>query len=658
MISTFRNKGSKQTGAVSRFRQPVKWLAVIGFILALLSANWCSYAGPGAGPCPEKVFPPAEQAAASKTFVIYTCLNDLQDFRKLAEQAARLKPYGRVQINISTLADKDFKSVPKENSPWHEYASYNPTPFKFFPDPKIAPFLDADFVRRNRQLMLEKAAILKRYGLEAAFFGYEPNFLPAAFFDAYPQMLGPRVDHPRRSNRPAFAPCVSVLETRQMYSNMMEQMLKTVPAIKTFYFKTNDAGTGICWSDWLYSGPNGSTLCKGQSTGQRVALLMNAYKKGAEKAGQPIDIYLSEGSSNFSDSEKTDIQQHLPEHCYYQSTDVHNIINIAGLAGFGYPVTGLVDPVAFLNGLRGLNGKPGQTVFINLRVSYERGNESLEASDLLFSMLESQLKEPVADKAGSLQKLRTLCAAWGGQPDAEALCRAFLELHAALESRSRSTGRVSPLNWDVAARLINRPLLVAPQRLSPKEESYFLPFVFNVSEQEARMDYTDIQGGRQQASRDDLLAYAQSIKEAARPFDSLDANVPKHRFLKHMATALRIYASLMRSCGNFAGAQAIRDSNAEKLNGPAHRPDKQPTWTGDPGFIKLTEIMRDELDNTQELIGLLQHGGGELLCLAKDPAHGDTFLLGPDLLNQLKQKRRIMLDHWMDIQDYLASPFK
>ena len=84
-----------------------------------------------------------------RTFIINTCIRDLDEFRKLVKLATRLKPYGTVQINISTLADKGFYEIPKGGSPWHEYASNKQTPYKFFPDPKIVPFIPAEFVKKT-----------------------------------------------------------------------------------------------------------------------------------------------------------------------------------------------------------------------------------------------------------------------------------------------------------------------------------------------------------------------------------------------------------------------------------------------------------------------------------------------------------------------------
>lgn len=228
-----------------------------------------------------------------RVYVIQAPVTDLNEFREIAKQAARLKPFGKVEINISELADKGFYEIPEGRNSWYEYASYNPTPYKFFPDPKIAPFIPADFVKKNRELLLAKAKILREYGLGAAFWSYEPNFLPEAFFEKYPHMRGARVDHPRRGDYPAFAPCISVKETQEMFTGMVTELLKNVPEIHTFFFKTNDAGSGICWSDWQYVGPNGPAHCKNHSMGERIETLMNTFKKGASDADRKISIYLT-----------------------------------------------------------------------------------------------------------------------------------------------------------------------------------------------------------------------------------------------------------------------------------------------------------------------------------------------------------------------------
>src|SRR6266540_6022630 len=70
----------------------------------------------------------------ARTLIISTYSRDLDDFKKQVSYAAQLKPFGRVQINISTLADKSFYEIPKQRSPWYQYACNNAATCKFFPD--------------------------------------------------------------------------------------------------------------------------------------------------------------------------------------------------------------------------------------------------------------------------------------------------------------------------------------------------------------------------------------------------------------------------------------------------------------------------------------------------------------------------------------------
>ncbi len=592
-----------------------------------------------------------------KIFVIHAPVSDLNEFRELARQAARLKPYGRVEVNVSNLADKGFHEIPEGRNYWYEYASKNPTPYKFFPDPKIAPFIPADFVNKNRELIIAKAKILRDFDIEGAFWSYEPNFLPEEFFEQYPDMMGPRVDHPRRGNYPAFAPCISVRETQEMYSNMVAELLRNVPEIHTFFFKTNDAGSGICWSDWQYVGPNGPTHCKNYSMGERVETLMNSFKKGAEKAGEEISIYLT--GSMFSDEEKEDIYRHLPEGCYFQSHNSDEVKGISSMIVGNYPVRGLFNPLEIIQNINSIKSEKTNTVFISFRASYDRGYEHMETIDKFMNLLIQNLEYPTGEGFMAQEKqLYQLCEEWGGEENAELLYKAFTALEEANKYKNIALRGASGMYWGVSARHITRPLVVAPQLLSIEEESYFLSHVFNPSEEEARMDYTDIHGAHRTLTSGAASSYAGRLDRAIGMFERVNNNAPEKAFLQNMVQALKIHSSIFRSIGNFAEAQLIRDRNAERLTMPPHRPDKIPTWEGDADLQAFMAVMRDELDNTQELINILADGGMKFISHAVDPAYEDTFLLGPDLIEQLKRKRKIMLRHWTDIEGYMATPFK
>jgi hypothetical protein len=602
----------------------------------------------------------SNRAEQGRVFVINAPVKSLAEFSLLLNQVAVLKPYGAVRVNISTLADKGFYEIPEQGSAWHEYASANPTPYKFFPDPAIAPFIPADFVKKNRSLLLSKAKMLKDHGMEAAFIGYEPNFLPMAFFDAYPEMLGPRVDHPRRSTQKAFAPCISVKATQEMYASMMAEMLRQAPEIKDFSFKTNDAGAGICWADWLYTGPNGPVHCRGLSMGERMQLLLNAFKEGARRAEQPLSIYVDAGSSNFSDAERTDIEAHLPPDCYFLNREDRDQVTISGTLPFLYPVKGIVNPFALLEQLQALDRSKSQTVWVNFRAAYDRGLEPAEVRELMLTLMVNHLQNPAVNSTGmdELKRMKQYCEQWAGAQNAASLLKAFVMLDEAMRYKSAAIPRVHSLYWGVTERIINRPLIIAPQKLSTGEESYFLPFVFNIDANEARMDYMDIHGGRQTAQKASVDNYVSKIRQVAEILEKINGDAPKASFFRRMATALQIHACIMRSCGNFAAAQAIRDRDSALLDAPPRLPSKEAAWEGHPDYIPFNNIMRDELDNTLELIRLLEHKGASLVVMSADPAYEDRFLLGPQLIDQLKLKRKIMLHHWEDIQEYLASPLK
>ncbi len=600
---------------------------------------------------------PALSEKSEKIFVIHAPISNLNEFSELCRQAARLKPFGRVEVNVSNLAEKGFHEIPEGRNYWYEYASKNPTPYKFFPDPKIAPFIPAEFVNKNRELILAKAKILRKFGLEGAFWSYEPNFLPEEFFEQYPEMMGARVDHPRRGNYPAFAPCISVKETQEMFSGMVTELMKNVPEIHTFFFKTNDAGSGICWSDWQYAGPNGPSHCKNHSMGERVATLMNSFKTGADRAGEDISIYLT--GSMFSDEEKKDIYLHLPEGCYFQSHNSDEVKGISSMIVGNYPVRGLFNPLEIIANINSIKSESTNTIFIGFRASYDRGYEHMQTIEKFMSLLIYNLENSTESEFMAQEKqLYQLCEEWGGKDNSELLYNAFTALDEANKYKNVALRGASGMYWGVTARHITRPLVVAPQLLSKEEESYFLSHVFNPSEEEARMDYTDIHGAHRTLTSGAANTYVGMVNRAIRLLERVSNDAPEKAFIADMVLSLKIHSSIFRSIGNFAEAQAIRDRNAAKLAATPHRPDKIPTWEGDPDLQAFMTVMRDELDNTLDLINVLSNGGMEFISHADDTRYEDTFLLGPDLIEQLKMKRRIMLAHWTDIEGYMATPFK
>lgn len=80
-------------------------------------------------------------------------------------------------------------------------------------------------------------------------------------------------------------------------------------------------------------------------------------------------------------------------------------------------------------------------------------------------------------------------------------------------------------------------------------------------------------------------------------------------------------------------------------------------YEGDPERTQVYRIVRDELDNCLRLIDLLRkEETGEVLVTASTSEEEDTFILGPDLIDQLRRKREIMLRHWSEFDRLFLPP--
>lgn len=249
----------------------------------------------------------------------------------------------------------------------------------------------------------------------------------------------------------------------------------------------------------------------------------------------------------------------------------------------------------------------------------------------------------------------------GRKESADSVVEALCKMNEAFFLKQAVAPQFSNFYCYVSTRYITRPLLFKPDVLTPEEETYFLPYVFNVSESEARNDYADMHGGRINgpASWDDSglkTAFDRAIR-AAQLLEGV-ADAPSHNWLKQAALSLRMWVSGVRSMNNFYFAQLIRDRSAVAIAKGPHVPSKQYNWTGDSDYLDWNSIQRDELDNTNELIALLQNGGLDLIARAKTKRYEDTFLPGPDIIAALHEKARLMQREWLDVQEYLTSPMK
>lgn len=589
-----------------------------------------------------------------KLIIFRRSVHDLRDYRDFAKVAARLKPWGKVCVEISDLAEKSWCDLPEVRSPWHEYATYLTSIHKFFPHPKIAEHLPMDWVAKNRELLMGKAEILSEFDLGAFYFGCDPFFLPYSFYAEHPHLRGPRVDHPRRSNRAEFSYCCDQPEGLELLETMIGELKRNVPHLASYQFLTNDSGGGFCWSDYLYSGRNGPRHCQLRNAGERIRDVLQAVHNGAIKNGGDIDVHIK---GNLTQYEHDMVLPIAPENTYLAANFRGDPKSMSvGNVGV-YPARGLMDPLALINGIQRFQNENIRTCFIRLDTGYNRGPELVSTIDKLVDVVEDCLREPTSTLFSRLERLRKLASAWGGPENADKVMEAFYSMNESMGG----TRKHSAFFEGVSTRHINRPMVVKPDLLSPEEESYFLPHIFNNSDEEARQDYVDIHGGRKDtAFQGDWFwdggfrGALNSLIATANKLESID-DAPESEWFKQVGTSLRIYASVVRSCNNFFFAQVFRDRYKEALAGEPIDQRKVRVKASD-NFAQWYEISQDELHNTEELIRLLENGGSEILVTSNTRKEEDTFVLGPDIVDHLKKKVKVMLDHWLDVQNYVESP--
>lgn len=606
-----------------------------------------------------------------RTFILFYSSPDIAEFRKFVDIAARLKKHGRVQVNVSSLFDKAWFEIPEGGSPWHEYGCKLAALWKFYPHPKIAPFLPADWVRKNQEYLLAKVAAVRKRGLEAFFWTSEPHHMPEAFFRKHPHLRGARVDHPRRSKVEAFAMCVDHPESLEMIEWMARRLKKNVPELTGYLVNIDDAGSGVCWSNTLYPGANGPAACRHIAIGPRMRTLMDTLRRGLGGDAARVDLHLS---GNMPRDQQEKIRKDFPADAFLHDGHSPNTAQMAEIdcgLGLQFPIQGLINPLTIYADLERLSDPKVEIVFLDFRSHYDRGDESLEAIDKTIGFVEEYLADPFPP--GRLNRIRRLnqsAARWAGKKKADEVTEAFMAMEEAFNLCYSVAGRgrvLTPHYCGVAIRYLTRPLVLKPELLTAEEEAHFLPYVFNIHVNDARQDYTNFTGtrmppmsyrqGQDAIAMEAIQQAIGSLKKAAKVFESVDGGEEAEWFSR-LALALKIRISLLRSFHNFYCGQIIRDENAEILKGEPRIPEKDFTTYGDRGNLAWKRLLRDELDNVYELIGLLENGGLDLLARAKDVRHTDIFLLEPDIIASLRKKAEIMLNHWLDIEKYLASPMK
>ena len=183
---------------------------------------------------------PLTSAAASSTSTVALSAFDTSELAVFERKATLAKRLGASHVPLTDgLPVAKWQFQPADD-PYPAWFIQRPDFLKLFPPAEVRPFVDTNYGDRIVTILEERCKILRRLGLKAHWGSNIPQVLPEAFFTAYPQLRGPRVDQPNRSKVARFSLCVDEPETLRLYGEAMKALLTRCPEIETFAFLTQD----------------------------------------------------------------------------------------------------------------------------------------------------------------------------------------------------------------------------------------------------------------------------------------------------------------------------------------------------------------------------------------------------------------------------------
>mgnify|MGYP006280726535 CR=1 FL=1 len=581
-----------------------------------------------------------------------------------ADAARRASDLGATHIVITEDIPLSLWQFDTPGDPYPAWFSHQPGLFKVFPPAAVSAYMDADYSEAVASLFERRCAILRRLGLKAFYWTNEPQVLPESFFAEHPHARGPRVDHPHRSRVARFAPCTDEAEVRDLYRESIQLLLRRCPEVEIMSFLTIDSGSGLCWAESLYPGPNGNPRCRGVSASERVAGFLTTLQSAARDIGHELAIDIKEieprswMKRTFEEPDR--IAAALPAGLavnHREGPDGRPFIT-AEFMGLHwnelYPIVGLPRPVRFVDRLAA-NDRDGHGRRLVLI-------PDAQGADLSFRIWESYRSARPSSELERLEVLRSVAREDVGDEAADDLLAVWLRIEEA-------TALLGTLNFGpvfrmggLLARWFTRPLVPFPMELTEAEMAHYRPFLFQAKTEAEAANLIDTQAMRMFEGWGARLLTEAAIERARAKVATARAAAEKLD-RPVLVARLEVMDSFARTVRNVVAYQAQLD----RVQPPAESNDADDErgvfaavpvlgHQGDWRRQDLLTIARDEMSNALELIELEREFPGQLVDTADLPEQAIPLQLGPDLVGQLQRKVEVMGDHWTDYDRLLTAP--
>ncbi len=591
--------------------------------------------------------------------IVFGCyakdINEFEDFVK------RARASGATHINLSN-EDLPFAKweYDTEGDPYPSWVFTNMGLLKIATPAALKPYLPQDYAERVMGILEARCKVLRKHGLKASFKTFEPQMLPEKVFTDHPLWRGPRVDHPNRSRVARWAPDIDNPEVLALYGEALALLLKRCPEIDILSLTTNDSGTGLSWSRGLYSGASGNVFNMFRRTDERLRDFFSVFQEASKKTGNSLDIDIYNTREYFPEK----IAENLSAGMAIENIEGPDKRPFKSEVGFVmdyyqvlYPVVGIPDPIRFIEELESANQGNAKRLFVLMGDRFNK--------DLYFDIYDRFNQRPSTDIFSRLAILKEAAEVKAGNNQAMSLLNVWLSLQ---EVRKpvylTSSGGTMLYLGCVQQRWLTRPFVPFPEELRPEDRDYYRKFLFQARTEEHANNLADLQaaqifsgwGGMYLAGS--LLGEAKShLNDSRNELGKiLNSDLAQDKKKEFQLLDLRLQA-LELICNN-AGNAVSYQAQIDRAKELGIKPDPNPVISTQSGWDRnqILETARFEIDNTALLIQLLENNWEELLDIAPVKEQEDIRRFGPDLVSQLKQKLRIMNEHWLDYNRIFTVP--
>ena len=594
-------------------------------------------------------------AAAREKRVNFSCDHVPEAaYRAFAELG---KSLGATHVSACEVEDSlwQWDAAMNRKDPYPNWSMHRPALLKFVTPEPLKPYFPEAYVRRNRVALEKRAAILKELGLKAQFDGMEPMYWPEQAFRDHPSWRGARVDQARRARQEYFSPCLDNPEVRAMYVAAVAELCRICP-FESFQLMTNDSGSGLCWHSGLYPGQNGPVACQTRAMADRVVDYLSIFQEGAAQCGLTATV----DARKFAEADLPAILAKLrPGQSILNETATSKAaVNIIGFTTLTmdktFPIACLPRMGWLAEQLQQAQRQPAADDRICLR--------ALDEVDTL-ALLKRYLHQPIGEgPAARYAALEKVAAEFVGAADAPALVRVWelIERAVAVLEPMRTGGAHLMVTGNVHQRWLTRPFVAFPSELKPEERDYWRNYQMQAQTEEDADCLVDIEANRMFSGLcAAMLAAGRVVVSVNQNIDGVLKELSRvkgvdaagARYVEATALKLRLFRAMVMTISHAIRFQFILDETDRTK--PPQDATRYCAWQGDLRLNDTNRLVREEIGNTHEIIGLLETAERKGLRILRtcDDAKFETVMNLPPpakLIGDLRKKVEIMENHRRD----------